>query len=320
MQVNRREALMTLGAGLGLAGSAWAQEFPSKPIRLVVPFPAGGPADVIGRVAAQALGPLGQPVVVDNRAGASGNIGSDFVAKAAPDGHTLVLGNIATHAINSYVYKSMPYDPVKDFTAICAVVAPLMSIAVHPSVPAKNIAELIALAKASPGKFSYATSGLGTPHHLAGALLCQMGGVDMVHVPYKGGAPAVADLLGGQVQVGCLTLSGALAHHRTGKLRVIAVTELTRAPMLPEVETVNETLKGFEIVNWQGLFGPAGMPRNVVQAIYREAAKGFEANKSAMEAQALGLFIQGPEQFAPFVAAENAKWKRFVATLNVPLQ
>ncbi|MDO8277710.1 MAG: tripartite tricarboxylate transporter substrate binding protein [Burkholderiaceae bacterium] len=321
MSINRREAIASLGTSLAAmaSGAAWAQEYPSRSIRLVVPFPAGGPADAIGRTAAQGLGSLGQSVVVDNKAGASGNIGSDFVAKAAPDGHTLLVGNIATNAINAYVYKTMPYDVLKDFTPICAVVAPLMTVSVHPSVPANSIAELIAYAKKNPGKLSYASSGLGTPHHLAMAQLCQMAGIDMVHVPYKGGAPATADVVGGQCPTGCLTLSVALPFHRAGKLKILGMTETTRASIVPDIPTVGETLKGFEMTNWQGIFGPAKLPPAVSQAVYRECAKAFTANKAVLESQGLGIFLQGPDQFAAFVAAENEKWRRFVRTLNLTL-
>jgi tripartite-type tricarboxylate transporter receptor subunit TctC len=321
MNFNRREALAGIGAGLALAsGAARAQGFPNKPVRLVVPYPPGGPADVIGRTAAQGIGNLGHPCVVENRAGASGNIGSDLVAKAAPDGHTLLVGNIATNAINAYVYKTMPYDPVKDFTPICAVVAPLMTISVHPSVPVHSIAELIAYAKQNPNKLSYASSGLGTPHHIAMEQLCHMAGVEMVHVPYRGGAPATADVVGGQCPVGCLSLQVALPFHRAGRLRILGMTETTRASAVPEIPTVSETVKGFEMTNWQGIFGPARLPQPIVQAVHRECAKAFTANKQSLEGQGLGVFLLGPDQFPSFVVAENDKWRRFVKSLNVTVE
>lgn len=322
MNFNRREAIGCIGAAFTAFGTsaARAQEFPSKPIRLVVPYPPGGPADVIGRTAAQGIGNLGQPVVVDNKSGASGNVGSDIVAKAAPDGHTLLVGNIATNALNAYVYKAMPYDPIKDFTPISAVVAPLMTISVHPSLPVNSIAELIAHAKKNPGKLSYASSGLGTPHHIAMAQLCQMAGVDMVHVPYRGGAPATADVVGGQCPVGCLSLQVALPFQRAGKLRILAMTESTRATAVPDIPTVAETVKGFEMTNWQGIFGPAKLPQGVVQAVHRECVKAFTANKASLEAQGLGVFLLGPDQFPGFVAAENEKWRRFVKSLNLTVE
>ncbi len=320
--MNRRQTLMGIGAGLSAmaGGAAWSQEFPNRPIRLIVPFPAGGPADAIGRTAAMGLGSLGQPAIVDNRAGASGNIGSYLVAKSAPDGYTLLVGNIATNALNAYVYKNMPYDVINDFTPICAVVAPLMTVSVHPSVPVNSIAELLAYASKNPGKLAYATSGLGTPHHIAMEQLCQMSGVKMVHVPYKGGAPATADVVGGQVPVGCLTLSAALPFHRTGKLKILAMTESTRAAVVPEIPTVGETVKGFEMTNWQGIFGPAKLPPAISQVVHRECVKAFTADKEKLESQGLGILLMGPEQFAHFVVAENDKWRRFVKTLNLSVE
>jgi tripartite-type tricarboxylate transporter receptor subunit TctC len=321
MNISRRNALALVGSAIAAATDlAWAQSYPDKPIKLVVPFPPGGPADVIGRAAGQAISDLGQPAVIDNRPGASGNIGADFVAKAAPDGYTLLVGNIAVNAINPHVFKSMPFDPVKDFTAVGNCIAPLMTFAVHPSVPANSMAELIAYARKNPGKLGYATSGLGTPHHLAGAQLCQMAGIDMTHIPYKGGAPATTDVVGGQCPVGCLSLAVALPFHRQGKLRILAMTERTRSSLVPNVPTVAETVPGFEMTNWQGIFGPARMPPAIVNALYRELAKGFTANRAALEAQGLGLFLQPPEQFAAFVAAESEKWKRFVKALNITLE
>lgn len=322
MMINRRETLIGIGAGLTAmaGGAAWSQDFPNRPIRLIVPFPAGGPADAIGRTAATGLSNLGQPAVVENRAGASGNIGSNIVAKAAPDGHTLLVGNIATNALNAYVYKTMPYDVLKDFTPICAVVAPLMTVSVHHSVPVNSIAELIDYGKKNPGKLSYATSGLGTPHHIAMAQLCQMAGVEMVHVPYRGGAPATADVAGGQVPVGCLTLSAALPFQRSGKLKILGMTESTRAALVPEIPTVGETLKGFEMTNWQGLFGPAGMPPAITRALHRECVKVFTADKAILESQGLGIFLMAPEPFGEFVVAENTKWQRFVKTLNISVE
>lgn len=318
MNINRRDVLTTLTASLA-SGLAWGQSYPDRPIKLVVPFPPGGPADVIGRAAGQALSGMGQPAIIDNKPGASGNIGADMVAKAAPDGHMLLVGNIAINAINPHVFKSMPFDPTKDFTPIASVVAPLMTISVHPSVPVQSIAELIAYAKKNPGKLSYASSGPGTPHHLAGAQLCELAGIDMTHIPYKGASPAVADVVGGQCPVGCLSLSVALQFHQQGKLRILGMTERTRCTLLPNVPSVSETVPGFEMTNWQGLFGPAKLPANLVNTLSRELAKGFTANKAALEAQGLGLFLKGPEEFGAFVSAENEKWKRFVKTHNISM-
>lgn len=320
MTLNRRDILRAAGAGMVTwAGAARAQAYPTQPIRLIVPFPPGGPADVIGRTAAGALTPLGQPVVTENRPGASGNIGADVVAKAAPDGHTLLVGNIAVNAINPSVFKSMPFDPVRDFTPVGSFVAPLMTLSVHPSLPVHSVAELIEYARKNPGQLAYATSGPGTPHHLAGAQLCHMAGIDMVHVPYKGASPAVTDVVGGQCPTGVLSLSVALPFHRQGKLRILGMTEATRCALLPDVPSIAETVPGFEMTNWQGIFGPAGLPPSIVRTLYRELARGFSERKESLEAQGLGLFIQPPEKFAAFVRAENEKWRQFVKAHNVTL-
>lgn len=325
MELSRRQILCgTAGLALGAsAASIHAQSYPSRPIRLVIPFPAGGPTDTIGRAAGQSItAGLGQPVVLDNRAGATGNIGADAVAKSTPDGYSLVVGNISTHAINSHVYTRMPYDAIKDFTPICALIAPLMTIAVHPSVPANSIPELIAYAKANPGKLGYATSGIASPHHLAGALLCQLAGINMVHVPYKGGAPAAVDLVGGQVPVGYITLSTALPFQKAGKIRILGMMEKTRTALLPDVPSISETVRGFEVTNWQGLFGPAKLAPAIVNALQAECAKGFNspAIKSQMDAQGLSVIVDTPDHFAAFVKQENQKWGSFVKTLNVVLE
>jgi len=325
MELSRRQVLCgTAGLAMGFGAThVHAQSYPSRPIRLVIPFPAGGPTDTIGRAAAQSItAGLGQPVVLDNRAGATGNIGADAVAKSAPDGYSLVVGNIATHAINSFLYTRMPYDAIKDFTPICALIAPLMTIAVHPSVPANSIPELIAYAKANSGKLGYASSGIGSPHHIAGALLCQLAGINMVHVPYKGGAPAAVDLVGGQVPVGYVTLSTALPFHKAGKIRILGMTEKTRTALLPDVPSISETVKGFDVTNWQGLFGPANLPPAIVNALQAECAKGFNspAIKSQMEVQGLSVIVDTPDHFAAFVRQENQKWGSFVKSLNMVLE
>lgn len=325
MELSRRQILCgTAGFALGASAlRSQAQSYPSRPIRLVIPFPAGGPTDTIGRAVAQSItAGLGQPVVLDNRAGATGNIGADAVAKSAPDGYTLVIGNIATHAINSHVYTRMPYDPIKDFTPVCALIAPLMTVAVHPSVPANSIPELVAYAKANAGKLGYASSGIASPHHLAGALFCQLAGVNMVHVPYKGAAPAAVDLVGGQVPVGFITLSTALPFHKAGKIRILGMTEKTRTALLPDVPSISETVKGFEVTNWQGLFGPANLPPAIVSSLQAECAKGFNSTaiKSQMEAQGLSVIVDTSERFAALVRQENQKWGAFVKSLNVVLE
>jgi tripartite-type tricarboxylate transporter receptor subunit TctC len=216
----------------------------------------------------------------------------------------------------------MPYDAIKDFKPICALIAPLMTIAVHPSVPANSITELIAYAKANSGKLGYASSGIGSPHHIAGALLCQLAGINMVHVPYKGGAPAAVDLVGGQVPVGYITLSSALPFHKAGKIRILGMTEKKRTALLPDVPSISETVKGFEVTNWQGLFGPANLPPAIVNALQAECLKGFNSPsiKSQMEAQGLSVIVDTPDHFAAFVRQENQKWGSFVKSLNMVIE
>jgi tripartite-type tricarboxylate transporter receptor subunit TctC len=327
MLMTRRRALGMLGGSIATAyagaGLAQAPAYPSRPIKMVVPFPPGGPADIIGRTAGQAITQgLGQPVVLDNRAGASGNIGSDLVAKSPADGYTLLVGNIATHAINPHGYKTMPYDAQKDFTPICALIAPLMCLAVHPSVQATTVAELIALAKRNPKSLSYASSGLATPHHLAGAQLCQMAGIDMVHIAYRGATPAATDLVGGQVPVGFISLATALPFAKAGRMRILAMVERTRNRILPDTPTVAETVPGFEMSNWQGLFGPAGLSPAIVTALHRECARGFNepATTAQMENQGLGVIVDTPAHFADFVRQEDRKWGAFVRGLKLTLE
>src|SRR5438552_13835540 len=241
---------------------ASAQTYPTRPIRLVVPFPAGGTTDILAREVGQRLSmTLGQPVVIDNRPGAAGNIGADLVAKSAPDGYTLLMGTVGTHAINASLYAKMPYDHVKDFAPIILVAGVPNVLVVNPSLPVNSVQELIAYAKANPGKLNFASSGPGTSIHLSGELFKVMAGVQMTHVPYKGSAPALQDLLGGQVQLMFDNLPPSLPHIKAGKLRALAVTSVARSPALPDVPTIAESgLPGFEASSWFGILVPAGTP------------------------------------------------------------
>src|SRR5256884_6409229 len=245
--------------------SAQAPTYPDKPIRIVVPFPVGGVADTFGREIGRKLTEAwGQPVVVDNRTGAGGNIGADIVAKSAPDGYTLVIGNIGTHAVNVSLLPVMPFDPVQDFTPVVHVLDAEGLLVVNPSIKATTVPELIALARVQPGTLSYGSAGLGTTSHLAGEMFKSMTKVDIVHVPYKGNVPAITDLLGGQTSMIFATMPTVLPHVRAGKLRALAVLGTARALALPEVPTVAESVPGFEVSNWIGLFGPAGMSPVIV--------------------------------------------------------
>jgi tripartite-type tricarboxylate transporter receptor subunit TctC len=307
----------TSGVALAaLASLAWAQSYPTKPIRLVVPFPAGGTTDILARAAAQKLTEAwGQTVIVDNRPGAGGNIGSELVAKSAPDGYTLEMGTVGTHAINASLYAKMPYDHVKDFVPVILVAGVPNVLVVHPSVPVHSVAELIAYAKANPGKLNFASSGSGTSIHLSGELFKVMAGVQMTHVPYKGSAPAVQDLLGGQVQLMFDNLPSSLPHIKAGKLRALAVTSATRASALPDVPTVAEAgLPGFEASSWFGVLAPAGTPPAIVAKLNAEIAKWLATPEAKEKLSAQGANIAGgtPEDFAKHIAGETTKWARVV--------
>jgi tripartite-type tricarboxylate transporter receptor subunit TctC len=299
------------------AGSAIAQAmFPNKPIRIVVPFPPGGTTDILARAAAQKMTEAWkEQVVVDNRPGAGGNIGAELVAKAPPDGYTMLMGTVGTHAINPSLYAKMPYDHVKDFAPVILVASVPNVLVVHPSVPANTVQELIAYAKANPGKINFASSGSGTSIHLAGELFKTMAGVQMAHVPYKGSAPAIADLVGGQVQIMFDNLPSALPQIKGGRLRALAVTSAQRAPALPDVPTVAESgLPGFEASSWFGLLAPAGSPRDAIVKVNGEVDRWLASPEAKEKLTSQGANAAGgsPEDFARHIAAETAKWQQVV--------
>jgi tripartite-type tricarboxylate transporter receptor subunit TctC len=304
-------------------GQSMAQAYPDKPVRIIVPYPAGGTTDIIARVAAQQLSErLKQSFVVENKGGANGAIGSSEVARAPADGYTLLMGTASTHGINSAVYKSLPYDAVKDFAPVTIVASTPNIIAVHPSVPARNLQELMALAKAQPGKLNYGSTSLGGTPHMSAELLKMMAGIDMVHVPYKGAAPMLADLMGGQVQVGFDNLPSTISFARSGKVRAIAVTTAQRWPGEPDIPTVAESgVPGYEVSGWFGLLAPAGTPPAVLKTLQQavaEAVRQPEVNK-----QLLGLGAQPvantPEAFAAVVQADVAKWREVVKKTGIKL-
>jgi tripartite-type tricarboxylate transporter receptor subunit TctC len=301
--------------------SAHAQAWPTKPVRIVVPFPAAGTTDIIARSLGAELQKMwGQPVVVDNRPGAGGNIGSDAVAKSAPDGYTLLMGTVGTHAINLALYtqngQKMPFDPVKDFVPItlCAAVPNVM--VVNPKVPANSVGEFISYAKANPGKLNMASSGNGTSIHLTGELFKTMTGTYMVHFPYRGSAPAITDLIAGNMNVMFDNLPSALPHIKSGRLKALAVTSRTRSAALSNLPTIEEAagLKGFDASSWFGLFAPAGTPRAVVEKVQADVAKALAIPEIRERFVAQGAEPGGntPEQFAAFIRAESEKWTRVV--------
>jgi tripartite-type tricarboxylate transporter receptor subunit TctC len=314
MRILRRAALGALA--LLLAGGAWAQPYPTKSIRLVVPFPAAGTTDILAREVAQRLSvSFGQSVVVDNRPGAAGNIGSDMVAKSAPDGYTLLMGTVGTHAINPSLYAKMPYNHVKDFVPIVLVAGVPNVLEVTPSLPVNSVADLIKLAKEKPGQLNFASSGSGTSIHLSGELFKTMTGVDMMHVPYKGSAPALPDLMGGQVQLMFDNLPSSLAQIKAGKLRAIAVTSAQRSPALPNIPTIAESgLPGFEASSWFGLLAPAGTPPAIVARVNADVNEWLQTAEAKEKLLAQGAIPAGgtPEQFAAHIRVETEKWAKVV--------
>lgn len=299
-----------------IATVASAQSYPNRAIRLVVPFPAAGTTDILARAAAQKLTEaFGQSVVVDNRPGAAGNIGSDLVAKSAPDGYTLLMGTVGTHAINPSLYSKMPYDHVKDFVPVVLVAGVPNVLVVNPALPVNSVADLIKLAKDKPGQINFASSGSGTSIHLSGELFKTMAGVDITHVPYKGSSPALIDLIGGQVQIMFDNLPSALPQIKAGKLRAIAVTSLKRAPVLPDVPTISESgLPGFEASSWFGVLAPAGTPAPIVARINAEVNKWLQSAEAREKLLSQGAEAAGgsPEQFANHIRAESEKWAKVV--------
>ncbi len=302
-----------------LSANAMAQSaasYPSKPIRIVVPFTAAGTTDIVARaVGADMARVFGQAVAIENRAGAGGNLGSDVVAKAAPDGYTLLVGAVSPQAINVSLYSNMPYDVMRDFEHISLLAAVPNLLEVHPGVPVKTVKELIEYARARPGKLAYASSGNGTSIHLSAELFKAMTGVDMLHIPYKGSAPAVADLVAGQVQLMFDNLPSSIQQVRAGKLRAIAVTSLRRSPVLPDVPTIAESgLPGYEASSWFGMHAPAKTSKDIVNKLHATVAKALRTPEMIERFTSLGADPVGntPEQFTEFVRDEIVKWAKVV--------
>jgi len=298
-------------------GGAVAQSYPSKPIRFVVPYPPGGSVDIAARAIGQKLTEAwSQPVVVDNRAGAGGNIGADLVAKSPADGYTLLMGAVATHAINPTLYAKIPYDPVKDFSPVALVVQVPNILVVNPSVPAKTVKELIELARAKPGALNFGSGSTGSTGHLAGELFNTMAGVKMVHIPYKGAAPAMADLLAGQVQLMFDNLANALPNVKAGKLRALAVTTLARSPAVPDLPTIAESgLPGFDLTTWFGVMVPAGTPPEIVAKLNAEIVRALNTKDMRERLEKMGAEVPAnntPERFSAFIRAEAAKYAKVV--------
>ena len=302
--------------------SASAQNFPNRPLRIVMPFPAGTSVnDVLGRALAQRLSePLGQQVIFDNRSGAAGTIGTEIVAKSAPDGYTLLLAVTGPMTIAPFVYPKLGYDTLRDFTPVALVALAPYIIVVHPSVPAKNLKELIALAKARPGQLRYASAGTGSTPHLCTELFMSMAGINMLHIPYKGGTPAMIDTIAGHTQALCTSVTNAAPFIKQGKIRGIGVTPLKRSPLLPDLPTLDEQgLKGYDVSQWMGIVAPAKTPQVIVQRLHQDIARvvnGPEYSKFIFQ-QGAEPALKGPEEFGALIRADLERWGKVVKAIKV---
>ena len=317
-----KKLLMTLVLSLGLAATAAADTYPSRAIKVIVPFPAGQASDTIARLVGEQLGrALGQAVVVENRPGAGGNIGSEAGARSTPDGYTLTMATAAL-PISKNVYKKLPFDPARDFEPVSLMtVTPLVLIA-RPSLPANDVASLVDLARKQPGKLTFASSGQGTSHHLSGELLKAVAGVDILHVPYKGSAPAHVDLMGGSVDIMFDNILPVSPHVKSGKLKALAVTTKSRAPSMPDVPTMAESgYPNFEAVAWFGLLAPAGTPAPIVERLSAEVNRILKSPEINARLTGMGANVMGttPQEFSAFMKAEIEKWAPVVKRANIVL-
>jgi tripartite-type tricarboxylate transporter receptor subunit TctC len=303
---------------IALAASSFqvqAQPYPNQPIRLIVPFAAGGPSDVLARAFSQKLGEdLGQPVIIDNKPGAGTNLAAEFVARSKPDGYTIFLMMVGTQAINETLYKKLSYNTVKDFAPITLVASSSLMLVANPSVPVKNTSELIAYAKANPGKVNFGSSGTGTPLHLGGELFNVQAGTDITHVPYKGAAPALTDVLGGQIQTAMIGTPAALPYVKSGKLTPIGVTSLKRSPNAPEVPAIAETLPNFEVELVYALVAPAGTPNVIIKRLNTQMSTILNNPETKTQLASRGFDVQTstPDQLGAYIKAEVTKWAPIV--------
>jgi tripartite-type tricarboxylate transporter receptor subunit TctC len=319
MRIAKNAAAMLLCAASGAALPALAA-WPERPVRIVVPFEPGGSADILARTMSNKLNvAIGQPVIVENRPGAAGNIGTDVVAKSKPDGYTLLLGLMNTHVVNQALYKNMPFNGVEDFTPIAMLAVVISTMAIHPSVPAKNVREFIAVAKARPGELAYASAGTGSSTHLNVAVFEKMAGIRLLHVPYKGGAPAVLATVTRQTQMVITAATQTLPHAKAGRLRLLGVTRATRVAMLPDVPAIAETLPGYEALVWYGAFGPAGLPKDITARLNTEINKlmGAPDTKSVMDNMGVEVVNITPEQFHKKVREEAEHWTKVVRQYGI---
>ncbi|MCL4740039.1 MAG: tripartite tricarboxylate transporter substrate binding protein [Burkholderiaceae bacterium] len=300
--MKRRAAGLALATfALFLPGLSLGQSFPERPIKLIVPYPPGASTDALARIVAQKVSTsLGQPVVIENKAGASGNIGTEIGSRSAPDGYTIMLGTDATHAANYHMLKDPPFHPLRDFTPLTLAAMNPIALVVHPSVPAKNVTDLIDWVKANPGKGGFGSSGNGSPHHLAGELLKARSGAPLLHVPYRGGGPALNDLIGGQIHILFASAITVIPHIQSGKATAIAVTSTERYQGLPDVPTIAESLSGFDVPSWLAFFGPVNMPAQIAKRLSDEIIKALKDPEVAAKVNAAGLVVAAgsPEELA----------------------
>ena len=314
--VNRKILLMLAALGATAGAPAWAQGYPIKAVRMIIPFSAGGAADVPGRIITQKLGEaLKQQVIVENRPGAGSTIGAEIAARSAPDGYTLfMISN--THFISAALHKKLAYDSLHDFTPVTQITSAPNVLVVHPSLPVKSVKELIALAKARPGQIDYASSGNGSTQHLTGALFASMAGIRITHIPYRGSGPVTSDLLGGQVMLAFPGIAGMLPHIKSGRLRPLGVTGSRRSPELPRVPTIAEAgVKGYEMVAWFGVAGPRGLPRDIQMKLHGDLLRVLKTPEMRGSLQAVGqepAWQDTPEKFLDFMKVEAAKWAKVV--------
>jgi tripartite-type tricarboxylate transporter receptor subunit TctC len=307
---------------LGFAAAVSAQDYPSKPLRMVVGFPPGGGTDVVARILAPRMSELlGQPVVIENRPGATGTVAAGQVAKSPPDGYTVMMGHVSVNAIAPSLFSSLPYDVLKDFAPIAIAASVPHLVTVHPSMPASSLKELIAQLKSQPGKLTFPSAGNGSMPHLAGEIFKSLAGVQVVHVPYKGSGQSMQDLLGGQHLVAFDTMPAASPHVRSGKLRALAVSSATRVPSFPEVPTAEEAgLAGYVVSTWYGLFAPAGTPGTIVSRLHAEAVKAMQTPDTRSKLEGIGAdgtVSRSPEEFAALVRADTARYAKIVKNIGL---
>src|SRR5215467_11453057 len=313
--------VLCASAALAISAGVCAQSYPSKPIRMIVAYPPGGGTDIVGRTVAQKLGEaLGQSVVVENRGGASGNIGTELAAHAAPDGYTILMGNVAPNAINASLFRNLPFDPVADFAPVTLVASTPNVLVVHPSTPARTVKEVVALARAKPGALNFASAGVGSSSHLAGELFRVLAGAEIVHVPYKGGGPAMVDVLSGQVQLYFATIPAAMPHVKSGKLAPIAVTSARRSRALPEIPTIAESgVPGYEASTWYGLLAPAHSPDAAITRLHDGVVRilGERALREKLADQGFEPVGDSPQEFAAYIKSEIAKWGKVIRDAGI---